>query len=196
MNERQIKLSDCSLNCVEDTSGSRKDIVLLHGARFSAATWKKTGTLDLLREAGHRFFALDMPGFGKSAPCSASPEQLLYDFILQEKVSSPVFIGPSMGGGICLDYYFSRPETVGGLVLVGTVGIQKHRDKFRNVDVPCLLIWGENDTVSPMSGARLLQKEIPAAELVVLENASHPCYLDQPDQWHRSLTSFLNGNSF
>jgi abhydrolase domain-containing protein 14 len=157
---------------------------------------KETGTLDLLSEAGYRIYALDMPEFGKSASCSASPEQLLYDFILQDRLNTPVLIGPSMGGSICLDYYFSRPETSGGLVLVGTVGIQTHRYRFRGGSVPCLLVWGENDTVSPISGARFLQQEIPTAELVVLENASHPCYLDQPDQWHRSLSSFLSGDSF
>jgi len=196
MNERQITINDCSLYCMEDKAGSQKDIILLHGAKFSAATWQKIGTLDVLKEAGYRVHALDVPGFGKSAPCSTPPVQLLHDFILKDQINSPVLIGPSMGGSICMDYYFTWPETVGGLVLVGTVGIQKHRDRFRGVNVPCLLVWGENDTVSPPSDANFLQQEIPVAELVVLENAPHPCYLDQPDQWHRSLAAFLSGNDF
>ena len=196
MNERQVIIDDCSLYCMEDKAGSQKDIILLHGAKFSAATWQKIGTLDVLSEAGYRVHALDMPGFGKSTPCSASPIQLLHSFILQERINSPVLIGPSMGGSICLDYYFTWPETVGGLVLAGTVGIQKHRDQFRGINVPCLLVWGENDTVSPSSGARFLEQEIPIAQLVVLENAAHPCYLDQPDQWHRSLAAFLSENAF
>lgn len=101
-----------------------------------------------------------------------------------------------MGGSICLDYYFTWKDTVSSLILVGTVGIQKHRDRFRSINVPCLLIWGENDTISPLTCARFLKQEIPVAKLVVLENASHPCYLDQPEQWHRSLAAFLHGNAF
>jgi pimeloyl-ACP methyl ester carboxylesterase len=196
MIERQIIINDCSLYCLEDQAGSQKDIILLHGAKFSAATWQKIGTLDVLREAGYRVHALDMPGFGKSVPCSASPIQLLHGFILQEQINPPILIGPSMGGSICLDYYFTWPGTVGGLVLLGAVGIQKHRARFHGVNVPCLLVWGENDTISPPAGARFLQQEIPIAELVVLENAPHACYLDQPDQWHQSIVAFLNGKSF
>jgi pimeloyl-ACP methyl ester carboxylesterase len=196
MDEKEITINDCTLCCLEDVAGPKRDIILLHGARFSAVTWQKTGTLDVLIKAGYRVHALDMPGFGKSETCSASPAQLLYDFIQQDVTDSPVLIGPSMGGGICLDYFFSWPETIGGLVLVGTVGIQNHRDQFRDVNVPCLLVWGENDTISPLSDSHFLQDEIPGAELVILENASHPCYLDQPDKWHQSLVSFLSLNKF
>jgi len=55
-----------------------------------------------------------------------------------------------------------------------------------------LLVWGEKDAVSPLANARFLQQEIPDAELVVLKNAPHPCYLEQPDAWHQSLTAFLS----
>lgn len=196
MIERQIKINDCSLYCMQNKSGSKTDIILLHGAKFSAATWQKIGTLDVISDAGYRVHAMDVPGFGKSGPCSASPVKILHDFILQGQISSPVLIGPSMGGSICLDYYFTWPETVGGLVLVGTVGIQKYRSRFRGINVPCLLVWGGNDTISPLSGARFLQQEIPVADPVVLVNAPHPCYLDQPDQWHRALLEFLSENDF
>jgi len=196
MKERQITINDCPLYCLENQTGSQKDIILLHGAKFSAATWQNLGTLEVLSEAGYRSHALDMPGFGKSVPCPASTVQLLHEFIVQEQINLPVLVGPSMGGSICLDYYFAYPESVRCLVLLGTVGIHKHRDRFRAVNVPCLLVWGENDTVSPLTDARFLQREIPDVELVILENASHPCYLDQPDQWHRSLVEFLNAKAF
>jgi abhydrolase domain-containing protein 14 len=191
MKERFVKAGDCLLWCLEEQVGDRKDIILLHGAKFSAATWQELGTLRVLSQAGYRVHALDMPGFGKSKPCSASPVDLIRDFTLQEKLNSPILIGPSMGGRICLDFYFTWPEAVGGLILVGSVGIEQHRAQFAGLKVPCLLVWGENDAISPLSGARFLEKTIPDAKLVVLAKASHPCYLDQPDQWHQSLISFL-----
>lgn len=191
MKEHSLKIGSCTLWCVQDLAGDRGDIVLLHGAKFSSATWRETGTLLVLRKAGHRIHALDMPGFGKSGPCQAAPVDILHGFIAQEKLDSPILVGPSMGGGICLDYYFTWPDTVSGLVLVGSVGIDRHRDEFADIKAPCLLVWGENDAISPLSGARYLEKTIPDAELVVLPKAPHPCYLDQPDLWHESLLAFL-----
>lgn len=195
MNEREIAIDNCSLFSIEDRTGAKTNIILLHGARFSAATWKKIGTLDILMEEGYRFMALDMPGFGNSPPCSVSPPQLLHDFIINEQIESPVLIGPSMGGGICLDYYSKWPETIGGLVLVGAVGIQNHRERLREMKIPCMLVWGSNDNVVPLTKVQGIFKEIPSAEVVILENAPHPCYLDQPDFWHSSLISFLNGSN-
>jgi abhydrolase domain-containing protein 14 len=90
-----------------------------------------------------------------------------------------------------LDYYFTWLDTVGGLVLVGSVGIDRHRDDFQNLKLPCLLVWGEKDTISPLSGAHFLEKTIPKVKLVVLDGAPHPCYLDQTDKWHQSLITFL-----
>ncbi|RLC32583.1 MAG: hypothetical protein DRH32_02690 [Deltaproteobacteria bacterium] len=192
MNERQVAIKGCTLYMLEDTSGAKGDVVLLHGASFSSATWQKIGTLDILNGAGYRTHALDMPGFGRSPSCTVSPVNLLSAFLGQQNIKKPVLVGPSMGGGICLDFYFAHPKAVGGLVLVGTVGIGKYRDRFCEVTVPCLLVWGENDTVSPPDNARLLEKEIPDSRLVFLENAPHPCYLKQPDRWHRALLDFLN----
>jgi abhydrolase domain-containing protein 14 len=191
MKEHSIKIGGCTLWCVRDLDGDRRDIVLLHGAKFSSATWQETGTLEVLRKAGHRIHALDMPGFGKSGPCQASPVDIVHDFIVQEKLGSPILVGPSMGGGICLDYYFTWPDTLAGLVLVGSVGIDRHRDEFAGLKVPCLLVWGEDDAISPLSAARYLEQTIPDAQLVILAKASHPCYLDQPDLWHQSLLAFL-----
>ena len=36
-----------------------------------------------------------------------------------------------------------------------------------------------------------LAKAMPGSRLVVLEDAGHPCYLDQPFAFHRELLQFL-----
>jgi len=38
-----------------------------------------------------------------------------------------------------------------------------------------------------------MAREIPRAELVVLERAGHFCYLDEPARFEQALTRFLAG---
>lgn len=53
------------------------------------------------------------------------------------------------------------------------------------IKVPTLLMWGANDTATPVSDGRLMEQLIPDAGLVVLENAGHYSYLDRlPDFLH------------
>ncbi len=41
---------------------------------------------------GYRVHALDMPGFGRSPSCPASPVDLVYELLKQEGITSPVFL--------------------------------------------------------------------------------------------------------
>lgn len=43
------------------TPDGQRNVMLLHGARYSAQTWKDLGTLHLLADAGYRFAAVDLP---------------------------------------------------------------------------------------------------------------------------------------
>lgn len=49
------------------------------------------------------------------------------------------------------------------------------------VTVPCLIIWGEHDRLTLVSGAAKLQAMVPAAELVVLEDCGHCSQVTRPD---------------
>jgi pimeloyl-ACP methyl ester carboxylesterase len=137
-------------------------------------------------------YALDMPGFGNSPKCEVKPKEVLQGIIQQEGLDRPVLVGPSLGGAYAMSLYFAHPEMVSGLVLVGTVGVDTFRDRIQEIAVPTLLIWGGQDTVSPLDNAHFLQKQVPNSRLVILEGANHPCYLDNPQKWHEELVSFLD----
>ena len=50
------------------------------------------------------------------------------------------------------------------------------------IKVPTLLMWGADDTATPVADGRLMEQLIPDARLVVLDNAGHYSYLDRlPD---------------
>ncbi len=61
-------------------------------------------------------------------------------------------------------------------------------------EVPVLFVFGEEETVCP---SELLEEcfdelSAPNKKLVVIPNASHACYLDQPDEFNRTVTMFLD----
>jgi pimeloyl-ACP methyl ester carboxylesterase len=59
------------------------------------------------------------------------------------------------------------------------------------LDIPVLLIWGDRDTETPIEDARLMERLIPDAGLVVFEGAGHYAYLEQPDRFCRIVDVFL-----
>ncbi|MGA1190719.1 MAG: alpha/beta fold hydrolase [Bdellovibrionota bacterium] len=56
---------------------------------------------------------------------------------------------------------------------------------------PTLLIWGADDTDTPLRAARILESCIPDAGLVIWEKAGHYAFLDRPDQFDRVSLHFL-----
>jgi pimeloyl-ACP methyl ester carboxylesterase len=56
---------------------------------------------------------------------------------------------------------------------------------------PTLLVWGEQDRDVPLSAAQVMARLVPAAQLVVFENAGHFAYLDQFDRFRLLVSRFL-----
>lgn len=59
------------------------------------------------------------------------------------------------------------------------------------MDVPTLLLWGEDDAFAPVAGAYRFKREIPHARLVVLEGVGHFLQEDAPDRVAAELAGFL-----
>lgn len=60
-----------------------------------------------------------------------------------------------------------------------------------NIKQPTLLIWGEDDTATPLSDGKRMEQLIPDAGLVTVKNAGHYSFLDQWGTVCRVLDSFL-----
>ncbi|MDE7413589.1 MAG: alpha/beta hydrolase [Muribaculaceae bacterium] len=60
-----------------------------------------------------------------------------------------------------------------------------------SIKAPTLLIWGENDTATPLSDAKTMERLIPDAGLVSFPEAGHYSFLDNPGQFRAVIQSFL-----
>lgn len=59
------------------------------------------------------------------------------------------------------------------------------------IKCPTLIIWGDNDTATPIDDARQMEQLIPDAGLVVCEGAGHYSFLEQPAKVHGALKVFF-----
>ena len=67
------------------------------------------------------------------------------------------------------------------------------KPNLKEIKKPTLLIWGENDTDTPLYMAKIMEKEIKDSGLVILENAGHYSYLDNTQKYLVVTDSFLKG---
>lgn len=67
------------------------------------------------------------------------------------------------------------------------------RDRLGEIDVPTLVIGGENDRMMPMPNSQFLAERIPNATLVQIANAGHFMMTEKTNRVTRSMVQFLNG---
>lgn len=59
------------------------------------------------------------------------------------------------------------------------------------INVPTLLIWGENDEDTPVYMGKIMEQNIPDSGLVILKGAGHYSYIDNYDQFRAVINVFL-----
>jgi pimeloyl-ACP methyl ester carboxylesterase len=171
---------------------SGRAVVLLHGAKFQAQTWRDLDTLTELVRHGYRALAIDLPGFGQSPRANVDHRTWLVELLDALDVDQPVIVSPSMSGRFALPLVTGHPNRVAGFVALAPVGINEHRDHLSKITAPTLAIWGENDRVVPLRQAGLLALAAPNAQKVIIAGARHAAYLDNPATFHRELLRFLS----
>lgn len=60
-----------------------------------------------------------------------------------------------------------------------------------SIKTPTLLVWGENDTATPLSDARTMERLIPDAGLVSFPGCGHYSFLDNPGGFRAVIREFL-----
>ncbi|MDD6479116.1 MAG: alpha/beta hydrolase [Oscillospiraceae bacterium] len=65
------------------------------------------------------------------------------------------------------------------------------RHLLPNFKCPTLLIWGENDTATPLADAKIIESLIPDAGLCVIKNTGHYSFCERPYEAHAILQSFI-----
>ncbi|CAD5200282.1 alpha/beta fold hydrolase [Pseudomonas sp. FEN] len=133
-----------------------RNIVLMHGKNFCAATWDSS--IKALSDAGYRVIAADQIGF-----CTSSkPDNYQYSFqqlannthALLEKlgIAKTLVLGHSTGGMLATRYALLYPQQVERLALVNPIGLEDWKAlgvPYRTVDQ-----WNERELKLNAAGIR------------------------------------------
>ncbi len=65
------------------------------------------------------------------------------------------------------------------------------RDVLPNIKCPSLLIWGDLDTATPLSDAKIIEQLIPDAGLCILKGTGHYSFCEKPYDAAAIINSFI-----
>ena len=65
------------------------------------------------------------------------------------------------------------------------------RSRYASIRVPTLVIWGDQDAVTPPAQGRDLASLIPGVKFVELNGVGHIPAIEAPDKFNAALMSFL-----
>ena len=157
-------------------------VLLLHGAAFDAQTWKDLKTFDDLGEQ----YAVVAPTIPRELIQKSKLEEI-FD-ALQLNANHTVIVSPSLSGKLSVPYVLGGKDLAGAVFVAPvTGGIPSNAQ----IEIPTLAIYGENDTRGKMVSEKLKTAANNNGAILEIKNGSHPCYLDDPDAFHKKVGEFL-----
>lgn len=69
------------------------------------------------------------------------------------------------------------------------------QDLLSNISAPTLLIWGTNDSATPIHDGEIMEKLIPNSGLIKIEHGSHYVFLEHPGYVNFIIKTFFNGGN-
>lgn len=175
---------------------SKFAVLLLHGARFTSRNWQDIGTFKVLSSKGYTVLAVDLPEHGDSMsvkpPTDAKGKvQFLAELLKKLNLEKPVVVAPSMSGSYAIPFVMNKEHSreLRGFIPVAPGAVANYEADLKELDLPTLIVYGEKDKGFEQYADKM--KEIPNSEVFMMKGATHPCYLDNPEEFHTKVLEFL-----
>lgn len=172
--------------------------VFLHGAKFASDYWLSSGTLQMVAESGVRALAIDLPGYGRTRALPYSDNNMRAELLLavvehasQRNNDTIILISPSMSGRYSIPFLDRHGTLVTSYVAIAPIGVKDWGGPWEDTHkrVCALAIYGSDDAMAPQ--ADILIKYFHYSYKVIVPNAGHRCYEDQPALFNPVLLKFL-----
>ena len=177
-----------------DGSYAKSTVLFLHGAAYTSQTWVQNEILAKVAEAGIDVIAIDLPSYGTSGRTGLESEEFLAGLFasLELDPATTTIVSPSMSGGFSLPA-LRQPffADLAGYVPVAPVGSGAFVAAGPALDIPALVIWGDGDGGDPQSAAEALAASFTTSTVLILPDAGHAAYQQQPELFAQALIEFV-----
>jgi len=193
--EKNCSISGKKVFYLEQPEGMNT-ILFLHGKTYNSGDWLKLNrTIEALHDLQYKFYAVDFPGFGRSEKNNLDPVDFIDAFITEIQLNDFVLVGPSMSGGFALKYALKYPAHLKGLVTMAPAWIENEIEHFSEIEIPVLLMSGEEDKIVNPEIVKKLHKVIPDSEFHLFKGLGHPFYFEDEELFKNHLIEFLLFNN-
>ncbi|RYZ00711.1 MAG: alpha/beta hydrolase [Chitinophagaceae bacterium] len=121
------------------------------------------------------------------------PKRGDYDYI--KKKTELTFFDPKMASEELVNEVFeitrNRIKVIKIIALAKSAIRNNLGDELAAIQQPTLLIWGNNDTITPPFVAREFNRLIPNSELQFIDKCGHAPMMEQPAEFNAILDKFL-----
>ncbi|MFI3239297.1 MAG: alpha/beta hydrolase [Bacteroidales bacterium] len=114
-------------------------------------------------------------------------KRVLFTFL--GKVKGAEILAKYAGGAGSADY---KSASMRMRAILSKVVNEDLRSEMPKIKASTLLVWGENDTATPVGDAKVMESLIADSGLVVFPNVGHYSFLDNPRGFAAVIKSFLN----
>lgn len=132
-------------------------------------------------------------GLFENAMGGSFPKRGSYDYI-QERVGY-TFYDPATATKELVDEVFNITRSIPKCMNIVAIAkaAQRHNmaKEIPKIDVPTLLIWGLNDTITPPMVAHEFNRLIPNSELRFIDKCGHAPMMEHPDKFNEILRQFI-----
>ncbi len=119
------------------------------------------------------------------------PESLLYSFVSEKEKATPAWQQIDRQPLVLQDSYQHVAAWLPELLSRRGHAASDFPDAYGRINWPVTLLWGETDTITPLSQAEHLQRLVPGAQLVRIPRAGHIPQIEEPELFQEALSRIL-----
>lgn len=124
------------------------------------------------------------------------PKRGDYEYI--KRKTELTFYNPAMATKELVDEVYEivnqRTKVIKIIALAKSAIRNNMGEELMHIKLPTLLIWGNNDTITPPFVGKEFERLIPNASLYFIDHCGHAPMMEQPEQFNKILSEFLGKN--